>query len=92
MTGVQGEPPFPSKHVGGSLERVRTATVNLQALTTKAVTQVEFHYQVSQAAVTPYPLCFNFQQCRVAGHLVTSQVMSYQRHLPFDFVIIRALF
>jgi uncharacterized protein YlxP (DUF503 family) len=36
-----------AKQTGGSLERVRTATVNLRALTRPAVTDVKQKYQVS---------------------------------------------
>jgi hypothetical protein len=44
---LQAESVMSAKQTGGSLERVRTATVNLRALTTPAVTDVKQMYQVS---------------------------------------------
>ena len=44
---VQAEPTVSAKLVGGSLERVKNATVNLHALSSQALADMEDKWQVS---------------------------------------------
>ncbi|KAL0055373.1 hypothetical protein WJX82_011414 [Trebouxia sp. C0006] len=73
----QAESVVSAKQTGGSLERVRTATVNLRALTTPAVTNVKQMYQAKLQASE-----------RLLQEVIGSQ---QERNTTYDDLIKRAL-